>query len=210
MLLAPTCHRCASRRASPAKDHAPTDGAPGRRRSDLEIRVAAPSPPGAHGEPHRSELSSAVLASWATSTGEIPRRRRRMSHEQVPCPRLLVDLVKGKRESLVRSDRKSCILARLLRGLTASRTDSSSNGRPPISSGCVAPEANAPGLTAGARVGGPAAVRAQTPPRAGLQRSARAPKPPREVIRRHAGCVRSHSGLRIGRDRASAQSSWVW
>src|SRR5262245_35280820 len=47
--------------------------APGRRRSDPEVRVAsAVARQGAHGELHRSEPSSAVLASWATSTARFP------------------------------------------------------------------------------------------------------------------------------------------
>src|SRR5262249_45846577 len=42
-------------------------------RSDPEVRVAsAVARQGAHGEPHRSEPSSAVLASWATSTARFP------------------------------------------------------------------------------------------------------------------------------------------
>src|SRR5262249_41264795 len=47
--------------------------APGRRRSDPEVRVASGvAHQGAHGELRRSEPSSAVLASWATSTARFP------------------------------------------------------------------------------------------------------------------------------------------
>src|SRR5262249_15635881 len=85
--------------------------------SEPEIRVAsAVAARGAHGEPHRCEPSSAVLASWATSTARFPGRSPRMSTEQVPCRRLLLVSPERKREFLGRLHRCGCILARLLRG----------------------------------------------------------------------------------------------
>src|SRR5262249_283641 len=46
MLLAPTCHRCASRRTASANDHAPTHAAPGDGARTRRSASPAPSPPG--------------------------------------------------------------------------------------------------------------------------------------------------------------------
>jgi hypothetical protein len=76
VLLAPTCHRCASRRTSSAKDHAPTDAAPRRRRSDPEIRVAsAVAARGRTGNVAALNLHLLFLLRWATSTARFPDAR---------------------------------------------------------------------------------------------------------------------------------------
>src|SRR5262245_18743134 len=145
-----TCRReryDASHRTSSAKDDAPTHAALGRRRSDPEIRVAsAVAARVAHGEPHRSEPSSAVLASWATSKARFPGERR-MSTEQVPCPLLLV----------VSPEKEKRIPGQITSGRLHSRTVIARQrlfrewfviSFHPTS---LPPPPNAPGLTAGAR-----------------------------------------------------------
>ena len=113
---------------------------------------------GAHGEPHRSEPSSAVLASWATSPARFPDAGAGGSREQVPCPWLLVVSPERKRRNLKADCRGHVAFSH---GYCAgSSHDSSTNGHRPTSSDYVAAD-NAPGLTAGARVARAAAVREQ-------------------------------------------------
>jgi hypothetical protein len=188
VLLAPTCQRCASRRSSSAKDHAPTHAAPGRRRSDPEIRVA--SAVAARGRSGNLTALNPHLLFLLRG-----RRLRRDSPTQAPdevpskchAHGCWLYLLKGKGNlgadciGMVAFPHGYCV---------GSSSDSSSNGLPShfIRRRCRRRQRCRPdGRSAGLRSCGRAGA---TPTSAGLQRSPRAPKAPREVIRRHAGGVR--------------------
>jgi hypothetical protein len=163
----PTCHRCASRRTSAAKDNAPTGAAPGRRRSDPEIRVAsAVAPRGRTGNVTALNLHLLFLLRWATSTARSPSQ----GADQY--------LASAMPTAAVRIARK----------------DEGISGQ--IKSGWLHPRtviAGAHSVTSRRdrrrRSAKAAALAGAAPTRAGLQRSPRAPNARREVIRRHAGGV---------------------
>ena len=191
VLLAPTCHRCASRRTSSAKDHAPTDAAPGRRRSDPEFRVAsAVAARGRTGNLTALNLHLLFLLRGRRLRRDSPTQAR-TSIKQVPCPRLQLVPPERKRESLDRLGRDGCMLARLLRGLN--QVSLPGLVFHPIFHPASSPAPNAPGPTAGAQACRAAAGGSNTHER-GAPTLIPCAEAPSEVIRRHAAGARRKQG----------------